>query len=205
MLAKPKTTDTLLARKQAEAKSAAATGADTLLGRARAATPRGELVTMPMLGLVWVELAGEMIVDEIEGAVHAAMRALDLPLTALNGATYESRRAALTLAWAVRDPSARDVRAGTEEQWLAMDLEMIAACGAVYTDVRERLNPLSFPIPPEEFEAIRLAHEKKNPTRLREFGVVSLSNYLATMDAPPASSPETPLSSGESEPESSPP
>lgn len=196
---------TLLVRKQAEAKSAAATQADTLLSRARASTPRGEHVTMPILGRVWVELAGEMVVDEIEGEVYAAMAKLNILPTALNGATYDNRRAALTLAWAVRDPDNHDVRAGTQEQWLALDLELIAACSAVYTDVRERLNPLSFPMAPEEFDAIRRAHEKKNPAMLRTFGVVSLSNYLATTDAPPASSPMTPPSSGPSEPDTSQP
>lgn len=196
---------TLLVRKQAEAKSAAATQADTLLSRKRAATPRGELVTMPMLGLVWVELAGEMVVDEIEGAVYAAMDALKIAPTALNGATYESRRAALTLAWAVRDPDNHETKAGTSEQWLDLDLEMISACSAVYMDVRERLNPLSFPLSVEEHEAIRLAHEKKNTRMLRTFGVVSLSSYLATTDAPPASSPTTPPSSGPSAPSTSQP
>lgn len=196
---------TLLVRKQAEAKSAAATAADTMLSRARASTPRGEHVTMPIMGRVWVELAGEMVVDEIEGAVYAAMDALKIAPTALNGATYDNRRAALTLAWAVREPDDHSVRAGTQEQWLALDLEMIAACSAVYTDVRERLNPLSFPMLLEEYDAIRRAHEKKSPAMLRTFGVVSLSNYLATTDAPPASSPTTPPSSGPSEPAGSPP
>lgn len=196
---------TLLVRRQAEAKTAAATQADTLLSRKRAATPRGELVTMPMLGLVWVELAGEMVVDEIEGATYAAMDALKIPFTAMNGATYDNRRAALTLAWAVRDPDNHEVRAGTQEQWLALDLEMISACSAAYTDVRERLNPLSFPLSVEEHEAIRLAHEKKNLRMLRTFGVVSLSSYLATTDAPPANSPTMQQSSGPSDPSTSQP
>lgn len=194
---------TLLSRKAAEAeaarKLAAVDKTETMLSRARAATPRGELVTMPMLGHVWVELAGEEVVDEIEGAVYEAMNKLKIPATAINGATYESRRAALTLAWAVRDPDSREIRAGTTEQWLKMDIDMIAGCIAVYTDVRERLNPMAFPLSDDEFEQIRLAHEKKNSAMLRTFGVVSLSSYLATTDAPRASSPTTPQSSGPSE------
>lgn len=196
---------TLLGAKLAQRSAAPAAQADTMLSRARASTPRGELVTMPMLGQVWIELAGEVVVDEIEGAVFAAMKALDIHPTALNGQTYDNRRAVLTLAWAVRDPSNHDVKAGTPEQWGALDLEMLSACSAVYTDVRERLNPLSFPISDEEFRQIRLAHEKKNPVMLRTFGVVSLSNYLATMVDPPASSPMMPPSSGQSELENTPP
>lgn len=193
----------LLSRKAAEAeaakKLAAVDKTETMLSRARSATPRGEHVTMPMLGRVWVELAGEMVVDEIEGEVHREMGKLGLAPTVMNGMSYDSRRAALTLAWAVRDPDAHETKAGTVDQWLAMDLEMIAACNAVYTDVRERLNPMAFPLSSEEYDQIRLAHEKKNSAMLRTFGVVSLSSYLATMDAPPASLPTMPQSSGPSE------
>lgn len=178
--------------------SASIAAADTILGRAVSSTPRGELVTMPIVGDVWVELPGEMVVDEIESAVYKAMRLLDIPFTPLNSLTYDSRRLALTLAWAVRhpDPGSRDVRAGTQDQWCALDIEALSACGAVYTDVRERLNPMSFALSEAEFEDIRLAHEKKNPAMLRTFGVISLSSYLATTAAPPASSPTAPPSNG---------
>lgn len=190
---------TLLAKKQAEAKAVATATADTLLQRARAATPRGELVTMPLLGSVWIELAGEMVVDEIEGAVFAAMKALELPPIELNALTYEARRTALTLAWAVRDPDNREVRAGTQDQWCALDIDLLSACGYVYGDVRERLNPVGLPaLTRDQIDLIRHGIEKKNPMRLRSVGVVALSLYLLTMDAPPASSPTRPSSTGES-------
>lgn len=174
---------------------------DTLLSRKRALTPRGEYVTMPMFGQVWVELAGEVVVDEIESAVFSAMAELKLPPTALNAFTYESRRLALTLAWAVRppEPDKRQERAGTPQQWIDLDIDLINACGIVYADVRERLNPIgSGNVTVEQFEEIRLAHEKKNARGLRIFGLAMLSNYLATTDAPPARSPTTSSSSGQS-------
>lgn len=193
---------TLLASKQAAAKAAPAPAKpETILARARAASPRGEYVEMPILGRVWVELAGELVVDEIEGEVFAAMAALGLQPVPTNMLTYDSRRTALTLAWAVRDPDSADhaVRAGTAQQWLEVDIDLLSACGQVYGDVRERLNPVgSSSLTDEEYEQIRLAHEKKNAAMLRTFGLASLSNYLATTDAPPASSPTPPPSPGPS-------
>jgi hypothetical protein len=178
--------------------SASIAAADTILGRAVASTPRGELVKMPLIGSVWVELVGEMVSAEIESATIRAMSELSIPFTPIHSGSYERRQTALTLAWAVRHPDSdkRHICAGTQEQWCAKDNEFLAACIAVYTDVRERLNPLSYPLSSEEFDQIRLAHEKKNPAMLRTFGVVSLSSYLATTDAPPASSPTAPPSSG---------
>jgi hypothetical protein len=191
---------TLLARKQAEAKAAAVTAEpETMLSRARATTPRGELTTMPLLGPVWIELAGEMVVDEIEGAVFAAMKALDLPPNGINALTYDNRRTALTLAWAVRDPNNHEVRAGTQEQWTSMDIDLLTACGFVYNDVRERLNPVGMPtLTRDLLDQIRYGIEKKNPMLLRSVGVVALSLYLLTGVDPPASLPTMPSSTGES-------
>lgn len=186
---------TILVNKQAAA------AAPTLLAQRRAQTPRGEYVELPMFGQVWIELAGEMVVDEIEGAVHAAMGRLKLEPNILNAMTYESRRLALTLAWAVRhpDPDKRDVRAGTQDEWIALDIDLLSACGLVYQDVRVRLSPVqALAVDAEQFEQIRLAHEKKNPMLLRSFGLGALSLYLASTDAPPASSPTTPSLPGES-------
>lgn len=173
----------------------------TLLARVLAADPRGEYVVMPKLGRVWVQLAGEMIEDRIESETLEAMKALGIPQTPLNSMTYDSRRTALTLAWAVRDADSPDHGApvGTVQEWLDVDVGLLSACGHVYGDVRERLNPMgSDTLTEDEFEQIRLAHEKKNPAMLRTFGVILLSSYLATTAAPPASSPTPPSSAGPS-------
>lgn len=189
---------TLLAGRQAAAKAAPAK-ADTLLGRKRAETPRGEFVEMPMLGRVWVELCGDLAVAEIESAVFSAMEALKIPQTPINFVTFNTRRIALTLAWAVRNPDKIDERAGTAEEWVGLDLEMLNACGVVYTEVRERLNPLSqTELTQEDLDDIRQGIEKKNPTQLMSVGVVALSLYLLTTAAPPANSPTPPSSAGES-------
>lgn len=170
-----------------------------MLGRARATTARGELVDMPMLGPVWIELPGEHVVDEIEGAVFKAMSDLGMPLTPVNALTYGSRRTALTLAWAVRHPdqAKREERAGTEAEWCAIDIDMLSAMSAVYTDTRERLSPLSsMALSQEQLDAIRQGIEKKNPMLLQSVGVVALSSYLLSTAGQPASSPPMPSSTG---------
>lgn len=190
-----------MAARIADAKAAPAAVAETQLGRIRRATPRGELVVMPMLGSVWVELAGEMVVDEIEAAVWNAMQALGLPLTDVNSLTYDSRRVALTLAWSVRhpDPSKREERFGSQEDWTALDIDLLSACGQVYTDVRYRLSPLSSSgLTQDQVDTIRVGIEKKNPMLLRSVGVVALSTWLLTTVDQPASSPTTQSSIGAS-------
>lgn len=194
---------TLLASKQAAAKVAPApadpNAGRTILGRARADAPRGEHVVAPLLGRVWIELVGEAIADNIESETLAAMASLGIPQTPMNAGAYDQRRTALTLAWAVRDPDNHDVRAGLADEWLAMDVPMLSAIGTLYGDVQERLNPLASPnLTEDEFEQIRLAHEKKNAAMLRTFGLASLSNYLATTAAPPANSPTPQPSDGPS-------
>lgn len=191
-----------MAARQAAARAstpgpAGATGGESMLARARGATPRGEYVEMPMLGRVWVELPGEMVVDEIEGAVFKAMADLGLPLTPVNAMTYNSRRLALTLAWAVRHPDRHAEQAGGVDEWTAIDIDMLSAFGEIYTDVRERLSPFaSGLLTQEQLDAIRQGIEKKNAMLLRSVGVVALSSWLLSTAVPPASSPPTPSSTG---------
>lgn len=194
MLAKKRTT----MLETAAAQAASPSPAETMLSRARQSQPRGEYVTLPMVGRVWIELPGTEPLDEIEGAVYAAMAGHGIPLTVTGSPSFDNRLTALTLAWAARNPEDHEQRVGTRDQWLTLvDVDALKACGIIYNDVRERLAPLSAPLTDEEFEAIRLAHEKKSPTLLT-FGVVSLWNYLARTDAPPSSSPTMSSSSGPS-------
>src|SRR5262245_10803649 len=108
---------------------------ESLLARARAQTPRGEFVEMPILGRVWVELVGEATADEIEGAVLSAMKADGLEPSALNALSYESCRTAFTLAYAVRNPANKDEAAGSIEEWRQLDIDVILACGLIYSDI----------------------------------------------------------------------
>lgn len=191
---------TILAdKKSAAAAKVAPAKVESLLARARAQAPRGEFVEMPLLGRVWVELVGEAAVDEIEGATLAAMKAEGLELLAMNMPSYDSCRTALTLAHAVRNPENKEERVGTAEEWRALDIDLILACGLVYNDVRERLSPVALgALTKEQLDGIRLAIEKKNAMRLRSAGVVALSLYLLSTAAPPPTSPTTMSSTGES-------
>ncbi|HEY6179071.1 MAG TPA: hypothetical protein VIX73_31675 [Kofleriaceae bacterium] len=192
---------TILADKKAAVTAAKVPPAkpESLLSRARAQTPRGEYVEMPLVGRVWVELVGEAAVDEIEGATIAAMKADGLEPVGLNALSYDSCRTALTLAHAVRNPDDHDERVGSQEEWRALDIDLILACGLVYNDVRERLSPVAMgALTKAQLDDIRVSIEKKNAMRLRSFGVVALSLYLLSTADPPATSPTTRSSSSES-------
>lgn len=192
-----KETMTILADKKSAA--AAPAKAVTLLATRRAQVPRGEFVEMPLVGRVWVELVGEQAVDEIEGTTLAAMKAEGLEPIGLNMLSYDSCRTALTLAWAVRNPENKDERVGTAEEWRAIDIDVILACGLVYGDVRERLSPIALgALTKDQLDEIRLAVEKKNAMSLRSAGVVALSLYLLSTADPPAPSPTTKSSTGAS-------
>lgn len=179
---------TILAQRTAAAATQAAPAKPaSMLSRARAQAPRGEYVEMPLIGRAWVELVGEAAVDEIEGAVLAAMKAEGLDPVAMNALTYESCRTALTLAWAVRNPDDHVEHVGSIEEWRGLDIDLILACGLVYNDVRERLSPVAMgAFTKDQLDDIRLAIEKKNAMRLRSHGVVALSLYLLSTADPPA-------------------
>lgn len=192
---------TILAAKNAAA--AAATQAAKRVSRiaqARAQAPRGEFVTMPLIGRVWVELVGEAAQDEIDGQTAALMKAEGLELIPLNGAAMERCRNALMLAWAVRDAGNKDEKFDTPEAWRSLDADLITACALIYDDVRYRLSPVAMgALTKDQVDEIRRDIEKKNATGLASAGVVALSLYLLSTADPPANSPTTKSSTGESQ------
>ena len=152
---------------------------------------RGELVTVPVIGEVWIELVGHATVNQIEAEVWEAMRALGLELNPITVPTFEAERAARTLARAVREgePDSRDVTIGTVEEWKSLDPDVINVAWQAYGDVRERLDPLGVVISDTERSELEFALKKKDARLLRSFGVVKLAHYLATTADPPSSSP----------------
>lgn len=192
---------TILAdRKAVAAAQKAPAKPESILARKRAQTPRGELVDLPMFGRVWVELVGEKALDEIDGSTAAILKAEGLELIPLNGMAIERCRNALMLAWAVRNPEDHAERAGSTEEWRDLDADLITACALIYNDVRERLSPVSMnSLTKEQMDQIRRDIEKKNATGLVDAGVVALSLFLLSTDGPPANSPTTKSSTGESQ------
>ena len=190
---------TLLAQKTAGAKAPASDA--TLLGRAFPGGRRGELVTLPVLGKAWIELAGHETVNQIEGAVFCEMSRLGLEFSVATALTFEAERAARTLAATVRDPDDHSKAFGTIEEWLQIDSDLLNACNLVYGDVRDRLDPLGEGSTSEEDTALFLqALLKKSPATLRSFGVAKLSRLLLSGVVQPASSPTPPSSSGDTLP-----
>lgn len=189
---------TIIAAKAAAA-AAQSSKAASRIAAARAQAPRGELVTMPLVGRVWVELVGEAAMDEIDGQTAAILKAEGLELIPLNGRAIERCRNALMLAWAVRDADNHEQKFDTEEAWRSLDADVITACALIYEDVRYRLSPVALgALTKEQLEEIRLAIEKKNATQLASAGVVALSLYLLSTADQPANLPTTKSSTGES-------
>lgn len=189
---------TILAAKNAAAAAQAIKPASRI-AQMRAQAPRGEFVVLPLLGRVWVELVGESAQDEIDGQTVAIMKSEGLDLIPLNGRAIERCRNALTLAWAVRNADNKEEKFDTVEEWRSLDADLITACALIYEDVRYRLSPVAMnALTKEQIDEIRLAIEKKNATELASAGVVALSLYLLSTADPPANSPTTRSSTGES-------
>lgn len=192
---------TQLGTKLSAAKSPPARSPDTKLAKWRSTNQRGAHVTLPLLGRVWVELCGDAEVTRIESDVYKEMEALGLAATTLNALTYDACRTRLTLAWAVREEDRHEERFGTAEQWGEVDVDLLSACGIMYSTVREQLDPVGMPtLTSDDLDGIRLALEKKDPTTLRSFGIVKLSLYLLSTAGQPSTSPTPMSSSGESSP-----
>jgi hypothetical protein len=123
--------------------------------------PRGELVELPVLGPVWLQLIGHDDVQAIEAEVMKRMAAHGLEPVALNALSYDAERAVLTLARAVRSPDDRVTAFGTEAEWAKVDSDTIASCWHIFGDLRERLSPLDVEIPPAMRTEILAAIAKK--------------------------------------------
>jgi hypothetical protein len=171
----------------------------TRLGAFVVADLRGEIVTLPVLGSVYMQLVGHDVGNTIEGQTFAEMASHGLPPMGITGLSYEGERAKRTLAEAVRDPEDHSKPFGTLEQWGKLDDDVIVACWHVYGDVRDRLDPIGLDsLTAEDVAQLDAALEKKNATALRSYGVAKLSLYLLTTAARPAISPTPPSSPGES-------
>lgn len=164
--------------------------------------PRGELVELPILGRAWVQLVGHEATQQVEADTFRRMQERGLELSGVTALSYESERAVLTLARSVRSPEDRDAPFGSVDEWSQIDSHLVAACWTVYGDVVDRLAPLDADLPQEHRAQILGAILKKNGPLLRSFGVTALATYLVTTESPPATSPTTRSSDGDSSSES---
>lgn len=159
---------------------------------------RGETVTMPIVGEVWVELIGHDHHNAAEGASIAELTAAGVPAAGAWGLSYESERAKRTLAHSVRELD-KVTPIGSVEEWGAFDDDVIAACWFVYGDVRERLDPIGVDrLTEDDVRDLDDAIEKKNRMAMLRCGVAKLSLYLLTTAARHANSPTPPSLPGES-------
>jgi hypothetical protein len=143
--------------------AAPALSVQTPLARKLSGGRRGELVEVPGLGPVWMELLGPVQWAEIEAACFADLRAKELELTTLTAEIFEMSRARRTLAIACRDPDRRGEPFGTLEQWGELvDTSTLNMAWNLYGDVQERLDPAAGGLTPTEAAAIHVAVKKKN-------------------------------------------
>lgn len=174
---------------------------ETRLRRTVIGGRRGELVDVPILGSVWLELPGARAWQEIEAAVRVEMRRLefgDLSLT--NAAAYEVEMAIRVLTQAARDPDDHSQPYGTLEEWGGLDNDVINYAWHVFGDVRERLDPIACELTEDDAFAIQTAVKKKDGPRLRSYGVARLVAWLVTTADPPSTSPTPSSPSSESQP-----
>ncbi len=164
---------------------------------------RGELVELPELGPVWLQLISYDDSVAIEAEVVRRMAALGVEFTnAVASQAYENARALLTLARAARQDTARHAPFGTEAEWGKLDTHLIASCFAIYADVVERLSPFDAELPDADRKVIAAAAAKKNSTLLRSYGTNALASYIASTEFQPATSLAEKSSSGDSPPAS---
>lgn len=175
--------------------AAAVPRASLLSTRTAAAPARGEYVTLPLIGRVYIQLLGHHVSNQVEGEVFEAMASAKLPPVPLHAWSYDMQRQARTLARAARDPDDHSQPFGPVEEWLDLDDDLLFACGRVYADVKERLDPVGAAfLAPETADEITEAFKKKDASTLRSHGVVSLVSWLLS-GAVQLSSSQTPASS----------
>lgn len=156
---------------------------------------RGDFIEIPGVGRVWLELATAGDYLEIQAATRRAMAAAAIPDELAYLQAWELERAVLTLERTIREPEEgrHATRVGSRDEWAGLDIDTLNAAWNLYGDVRERLDPMSIDLAPEDQLAIELAIKKKDGALLRSFGATRLSAYLTTSDGLLSSS-QTPSS-----------
>lgn len=186
--------------------AAAATKLSATMGK----VARGDWAELPVFGRVWIQLNRHTASNSIEAATIKEMERVGIPLTAGFAGSAAPERNARILADGVRDPDdpTHETRFGTEEQWLALDDDLIQSCALYYDDVRARLDPLGNPYLSDDgrreaFAACTEAFKKKDRITLLSFGVAVLSAWLLSGEvqlstSPTPSSTSSPSSQGSS-------
>lgn len=175
--------------------AAAAPRASLLATRVGGAPARGEEAVLPVIGRVYIRLLGHTVSNQVEGATFGAMAEAKLPPIALHAWSYDIQRTARTLAQAARNPENPDEPMGPLEEWIVLDDDLLFACGQIYKDVKERLDPVgALFLAPDTADEITEAFKKKDASTLRSQGVALLVNWLLSGAVQLSSSP-TPASS----------
>lgn len=163
---------------------------------------RGENVTIPTLGAVFMEMPGARVWQEQDSAVKREMRRLELgdEVTVMTEANYSSLLAMHILSVAARDPDDHAQAFGSLEDWGDVDNDILNIAWHAFGDVRERIDPISLPLSDDDMFAISAAVKKKDGPLLRTFESFKLVGFLTSMadrlsTSPTPSSPSSDSSS----------
>lgn len=159
-----------------------------------------EVLELPRLGAAVMRLVPHSRVLEIEAAVRAHMDGIGLAELVTTQHLWECERAVRMLAEGVRDPGAARPAFGTLAEWRELDQDLVADLWRIYSDFRERADPVGVDLTDAERAEIERAIVKKNAPLLRSFGCRRLATWLLTTAAPPSTS-ATPRSSSSDESE----
>jgi hypothetical protein len=180
-----------------------AKAAESLLSARVRGMVRGELVDLPVLGPVWIQLMGHTASNQVESLVYKTMTGHGLQPEPSNAFSYDVQRYSRVLAQCALDPDDHKTPIATLEEWMGerdvvegfrIDDGLVFACGRIYKDVNDRLNPLAGGLTPELAAAIRSDFEKKNWSRISLYGCDLLATWLLSGAVQLSSSP-TPASS----------
>lgn len=180
----------------------AAAAERSALSRRLDGVQRGDVVTLPLIGSVYLQLLGHTDSNQVEAATFKAMDEAGLPAINLHAWSYDVQRSARTLALAARDPEDHAARIGPLDEWLAIDDDVLFACGQAYKDLKARLDPFGGKeIDPTIGEELAAAFEKKDRILMSYYGIGTLTSWLLSGALQLTPSPTPSSQSGELLPE----
>lgn len=164
----------------------------------------GDYVELPTLGRAWCQLAGSRASQDVDVAALTSLAESlgDKTAGTFLGNLLEMERAMRILPLVMRDPDDHSKPFGTHEEWESISGDLLNACWFVYSDVREKLDPVTQPMTKADRAMIVAALEKKSPMLLRSFGTAKLVDFMLSMAEQPSTSLTQSAGSSDTSPDS---
>jgi hypothetical protein len=187
------------------ASPAAAAPERSVLSQRLEGIQRGDDVELPLLGPVYLQLLGHTDSNRVEAGTFKAMEEEGLPAINMHAFSYDVQRSARWMALAARDPRDHSIRLGPLEEWVAIDDDVLFACGQIYKDLKARLDPFGArEIDESACAELAAAFEKKDRILMLSYGIGTLTSWLLSGALQLTPSPTPSSQSGEPLPDDSP-